>query len=508
MNRIFDFFKNLKFPEMARPPVRQIVFWVAALALAVGFFIFTRGFVTCWEFTALDGIPPTSCNVESGGVGTPYLNARGTQIAVIPTEDISAPVAQAPAWDGGSRINIAFFGLRSGAQDPSQPDCPLCTDTIILFTVDPVSKTAGMISIPRDLWVNIPGIGFSRINTAWTSGEISKLPGGGPGLAMKTVSQVMGVPIQYYAVVDFSTFVSFINTIGGVDIHTYETLRLDPNAFGAAVDPKDKFMLTCCGMRHLTGPLALAYARCRDQDQCGAKGGDLDRSKRQQQIIMAIRNKVLDPANFPSLIAKAPWFYKTFGAGVHTNMTLDEAIKLAYLMKDIPVSQIKSVVFNEHTDMTIANTILAGQAASVFKPIPDKFRLIRDEIFTTGGPTSPMAQGDPIALMQTDNTQIGLLNGTYASGLDQRTANYFYSVGLKNVKIGGNAGQPYGQTIVYMCAPKLYTLRYLLPPPSGRGVIASGNQISFNKKLCQTYPGIDIIIVLGSDWIPKLPTGF
>ncbi len=494
MNRFVDFFKNIK---VARPSVSQSIFWIVALALAVGLFIFTRSFITCWQFTTLDGVPPASCNASSG-LPSFVLNAKGTPInPATPTAAISAPAVQAPTWDGGSRVNIVFFGLRGGGGDISGPDCPDCTDTIILFTVDPVSKTAAMISIPRDMWVNIPGFGFSRINTAWTDGEAYKLPGGGPGLGMKTVSQFIGVPIQYYAQVDFGTFVSFINTIGGVDIRTYETLRLDPLGTG-----KDKFILTCCGMRHLDGPLALAYARCRDQDQCGAKGGDLDRSKRQQQIILAIRDKVLDPANFPTLIAKAPWFYTTFGGGIHTNMSLDDAIKLAYLMKDIPLSQIKNIVF-DYSDMTIANTTLAGQAASVFKPIPDKIELIRDQVFTTSGPISPMAQGDPIALMQADKAHIGVLNGTYTTNLEQRTATYFTSLGL-SVAGTGRASQLYSQTTVYMCSPKLYTLRYLI----ARTVITSGSQISFNTNQCQAYPGVDLIVVLGSDWIPKLPTGF
>ena len=498
MNRLVDFFKNLKFPKMGRTSIRQIVFWIAALALAVGLYIFMIGFVTCWQFTALDGIPPASCNVESNVLGTPVLNAQGTPIGpATPTTEVSAPAVQAPTWDGGSRINIVFFGLRSGSESLATGDCPVCTDTIILFTVDPVSKTAGMVSIPRDMWVNVPGFNYERINMAWTNGEASKLPGGGPGLALNTVSQFMGVPIQYYAEVDFDAFVAFINTIGGVDVRTYENLRLDPLGNG-----KDKFPLTCCGMRHLTGPLALAYARCRDQDQCGAKGGDLDRSKRQQQIILAIRDKVLDPANFPTLIAKAPWFYKTFGAGLHTNMTLDDAIKLAYLMKDIPLNQIQNVVF-DNSDMTMANTTLAGQPASVYKPIPDKIRLIKDEVFTTGGPISPLAKGDPIALMQADKAHVGVLNGTGATNLDQRTANYFTSLGL-SIAGTGRASQLYSQTTVYMCSPKLYTLRYLV----ARGVITSGNQISFNAKQCQSYQGIDVIVALGSDWVPKLPTGF
>jgi hypothetical protein len=314
---------------------------------------------------------------------------------------------------------------------------------------------------------------------------------------MKTVSQLMGVPIQYYAQVDFDTFVAFINTIGGVDIRPYETLRLDPLGNG-----KDKFILTKGGMRHLDGALALAYARCRDQDQCGATGGDLDRSKRQQQVILAIRNKVLNPANFPSLIVQAPTFYKTFGGGIRTNMSLNDGIKLAYLMKNIPLNSIKSVVFGNN-DLVSANTVLAGAAASVYKPIPDKLRILRDEIFTTGGPVSPMAQGDPIALMQADNTRLGVINGTYTTNLDQRTANYFHSLGL-NVAGTGRASQLYGQTTVYMCSPKLYTLRYLV----ARGVITTGNQISFNASQCQSFPGVDVIVVLGSDWISKLPAGF
>ena len=114
-----------------------------------------------------------------------------------------------------------------------------------------------------------------------------------------------------------------------------------------------------------------------------------------------------------------------------------------------------------------------------------------------------MAQGDPIALMQADQAKVGVLNGTYATNLDQRSANYFSSLGLK-IAGTGRASQLYSQTTVYMCAPKLYTLRYLV----ARQVITSGNQISFNTKQCQAYPGVDVIVVLGSDWVPKLPTGF
>ena len=146
------------------------------------------------------------------------------------------------------------------------------------------------------MWVNIPGFGYSRINTAWTLGEGAKLPGGGPGLAMETVSQFIGVPVHYYVQVDFGTFVSFINMIGGIDVYVDEKMVLDPAGTG-----QDHFVLTPGDFRHLTGKRALAYARCRHESQ-GCSGGDVGRAKRQQQVIMAIRDKVFDPIYFPRII--------------------------------------------------------------------------------------------------------------------------------------------------------------------------------------------------------------
>ena len=221
------------------------------------------------------------------------LNDQNTPDSTATPEPPVSEDVEYPTWDGGSRINILFVGLRGG--DPIEGDCPFCTDTLILLTVDPTTKTAGMLSIPRDMWVNIPGFGYSRINTAWTLGRGSKLPGGGPALTMKTVSHFIGVPVDYYVQVDFDTFVDIIDLIGGVDVYNDETIVLDPMAHGKDF-PKVK--ITCCGMRHLNGRIALAYARCRHVEQ-GCKDGDIGRAKRQQKVIFGIRDKVLSPENFP-----------------------------------------------------------------------------------------------------------------------------------------------------------------------------------------------------------------
>jgi LCP family protein required for cell wall assembly len=423
-------------------------------------------------------------------------NQSATVAGAPPTPEPPLPEVEYPKWDGGSRVNIVFFGLRGG--DPSQEDCPQCTDTIIVFTIDPVSKTAGMISVPRDMYVNIPGTdgcsgahdGFCRINTAWTTGEGLKLPGGGPELAMKTVSLFLGVPIQYYVQVDFDTFVQMITTIGGVDIYNDEDLVLDRVGAG-----NDKVKLTCCGMRHLTGKMALAYARGRH-----TADGDVDRSRRQQTLILGIRNKVLDPANFPRLMAEAPQLYNTMQAGIRTNMAFDDALKLAALAREIPFDKIHQGLIDDHM-VNFGNVTLAGQNAAVLLPIPDKIRELRDQIFTVGGPTSPIAQGDPKALMQTDAARVEVTNDSYTASLDQRTGNFLLAQGMQVTALGAPTGAS-DTTVVVVYSPKLYALRYLIQP---LGMISTSGQIIFKP---DPSSAVDLEIRLGNDWAGKLPAGY
>ena len=363
----------------------------------------------------------------------------------------------------------------------------------MVLTIDPVTKTAGMLSIPRDMWVNIPGFGYSRINTAWTIGEGAKLPGGGPGLAMETVSQFIGVPVHYYVQVDFGTFVSFINLIGGIDVYVDERMVLDPAGTG-----QDHFVLTPGDFRHLTGKRALAYARCRHESQ-GCSGGDVGRAKRQQQVIMAIRDKVFDPIYFPELLAQAPEIYQNFSAGIHTNMSFEDALKLAVLAKDIPIESIKQGVIDNNMAV-FANVTLNGVPASVLRPIPDMIRILRDEIFIPGGPLSPLAQGDPTTLMQADAARIRVTNNTYTADLDVRTANFLTAQGMQVTDYGIPTGWS-EQTVLIVYSPKLYALRYLTDTFG----ITGSNQIIIKPDPAAT---VDIEIRIGEDWVGKLPAGY
>jgi len=396
-----------------------------------------------------------------------------------------------PHWDGGSRINIVFFGLRGG--DISGEGCPACTDTIILLTVDPITRIAGMLSIPRDMWVNIPGFGYSRINTAWTMGEAAKLPSGGPGLAMQTVSQFIGVPVHYYVQVDFDTFISLIDLIDGIDVYIEEEMTLELTGRG-----RDHIDLSCCGVQHMNGKRALAYARCRKESQ-GCSGGDVGRAERQQKVIMAIRDKILDPAQFPRLLAQAPQLYNTFSAGIHTNMSLEDTMKLAVLAKDIPIESIKRGVIDNNMAL-FATVTLDGVEASVLRPVPDLIRLLRDEIFTVGGPVGPLADGDALTLMQADAARVRIVNNTYSSDLGERTAGFLTEQGMNVMEQGIPTGAS-DQTVLVLYSPKLYALRYLIETFGIRG----SNQVMIKPDPAEI---VDIEIRLGEDWINRLPAGY
>jgi LCP family protein required for cell wall assembly len=474
-------------------PVRQIAFWSLTLAGALGLFVFVRGFTTCWRLTSLPGIPSAECAGEPvKPIKTPVIGKDPNQITPEPSstpEFFASEDIQYPTWDGNSRINILFVGFRGG--DPIKGHCPFCTDTLILLTVDPATKTAGMLSIPRDMWVNIPGFGFSRINTAWTLGRGSKLPGGGPALTMKTISHFIGVPVDYYVQVDFDTFVDIINLLGGVDVYNEETIVLDPVAHGRDF-PKTK--ITCCGMRHLDGRTALAYSRCRHIEQ-GCKDGDIGRARRQQKVIFGIRDKVLNPQNFASLLAQAPQLYNTFSAGIHTNMSLGDAVKLAVLAKDISRENIRNAVIDNRM-LSFANVILGGQNASIMKPIPDKIRVLRDEMFTSNGPVGPMAQGDPVTLMEADGARIRVLNGTSTLQLSTQTQRYLAQRGMQVTETGKT--KAISRTTIMLYSPKLYTLRFLIDLFG----ISSSAQIFIKPDPAQT---VDIELRLGKDWVGKLP---
>jgi len=324
-----------------------------AAVLAIAGFLMVKSLVVSWTFTDLPGI----AIVDNGNPGNETeLQPELTPEAVVPPSELP------PAWDGASRVNILVMGLDYGdwAADRNGPSR---TDSMILLTIDPITKTAGMLSLPRDLWVNIPGFDHGRINTAHALGDSYKLPGGGPALAAKTVENFLGVPVQYYAVISFDAFTRMVDEIGCINIWAFEDLDIDPLGKGNTIHlTKDKGYC-------MEGATLLAYARNRK-----TLGGDVDRAKRTQQVIIALKDAVMDPANFTTLLSKAPALYQELASGIKTNLSFDDAMKLAMLVKDVSTENIKSNVI-DYSMATLASVLSDdGKPMSILVPQPDKIR--------------------------------------------------------------------------------------------------------------------------------------
>ncbi len=439
-------------------------FAVLAVITAIAAFSIARDLFKSWTATDIEGIPVEASNGNSNNNNGP----------TVPMDQQLQPDGPNPdPWDGKSRVTVLVMGL--DYRDWEGGDPPR-SDTMLLFTLDPLTNTAGILSIPRDLWVNIPGYDYAKINTAYFLGEVNRLPDGGPGLAVETVKQFLGVPINYYAQVDFSAFVRFIDEIDGVKITVEEPMTI-------AILGSNKKVELEPGTYTLPGDHALAYARNRKTD-----GGDFDRARRTQQVIIGVRDRILDFKMLPTLVVKAPVLYNELSAGVRTNMTLDQVIKLAWLVQQIPSENIKQAVISP--DMVQSAFSADGQ--DILIPIPDEIRLLRDEIFSSAGAVGPAAiSQDDTQLMQAEEARISVQNGTTTEGIASRTAEWLRSLNL-NVVDETNADQLYDATTIFIYSGKPYTVRYI------SSVMGLENPRVYNRY--DPNAQYDIAVVVGADW--------
>ncbi|UCF60351.1 MAG: LCP family protein [Anaerolineaceae bacterium] len=266
-------------------------------------------------------------------------------------------------WDGKARVTILVMGIdyRDWVAGEGSPR----SDSMMLVTIDPITMQAGMLSIPRDLWVEIPGFGFNRINAAYAFGEGYRLPGGGPNLAVKTVEKLLGVPIPYYAVIDFRAFERIIDELGGLDIEVAERIKI------SAIDRHERWLEP--GIHHLDGPDTLAYARARK----GA-GGDFGRAERQQQVIRTVLDHLVTLDMLPTLITRAPALYQELAGGVRTNLALEQIVSMAWLTVRVSQDDIRQGVIGPPK---MVGFYTRPSGAQVLRPVPDQIRQLRNYIF-------------------------------------------------------------------------------------------------------------------------------
>jgi LCP family protein required for cell wall assembly len=445
-------------------------FFVGILLSAYLVFSLVRGLTSAWTGT---GPAPFQFSGSSQAV----TSEPGQPPAAVAVQETG------PVWNGVDRVNVLLMGL--DYRDWSEGDGPPRTDSMMLVTLDPITKAAGMLSIPRDLWVEIPGFEHNRINTAYFLGETYQLPGGGPAMAAKTVENLLGVPVSYYAVIDFRAFERMVDEIGGVELKIESPVKICPigrpcrQVFQASV--------------LLDGPDTLAYARARKTE-----GGDFDRAQRQQQVALAIRDRILNLNMLPTLLTKAPALYQEFASSIRTNLSFEQMIALGNLALQLPKENIRRGVISP-PDMVTMETLPTG--AEVLRPIPSEIRALRDELFAEAsavGPAVPVNQ--PVEAAKVETPRVRILNGSGAEGLATKTADYLAAQGIEVVEVGNADRLDYEKSRVIVHNPTFpYTLRFL----------AELMNLSQGQFLSPATPAqdVDLEVVLGADWAYQVIQG-
>ncbi len=344
---------------MWRAPLTWIAFLALALALVYVIFFVGQG--------DNSGGRPSSSASSSDQIAEHISEVAGSTDAPANHPLVGEAAAE-------ERTNLLLLGVDQRISDSGQPTR---SDTIMVVTIDRRDKTAGVLSIPRDLYVSIPqcqdgvrsgSVLEHKINTANFWGDYWKCPGGGPALAAETVEINFGIPINYYLSIDFKSFERAIDAIGGVTINVERALVDDKYPD----DEHEGRVITVRfaeGAQHLDGRLALQYARMRNPDS------DFGRIHRQQQVVMAVRQKLLEPGTWPRL----PSLIQTLYGSVRTNMPLQEIVALISVTREID----KGSIMFRTIDNTMVTATTLSSGMEVLVPNWKAINAVVRELFTS-----------------------------------------------------------------------------------------------------------------------------
>jgi polyisoprenyl-teichoic acid--peptidoglycan teichoic acid transferase len=278
---------------------------------------------------------------------SPAASPTPTQPEQLPTPgqiiDLSQIPTAMPLVPGRETINFILLGSDTRGSNYFR------TDTMVVALVRPSTGEVSMISLPRDMWVNIPTVGMQRLNTAYQYGELYHYPGGGFALLRDTIQYNLGIPIDHMALVDFDGFRQVVNTIGGVEVPVFCPYT-DWHLISPELDPENEFnwqlFTVGPGVVNMDGDLALWYARSRK------RSNDFDRGRRQQEVLRAIYSKVLSA----DLIHHLPDLYSQVSSTVKTDLTFTDLLSLAPISLHLGNADIRGYYINEKNG-TVASWI-------------------------------------------------------------------------------------------------------------------------------------------------------
>jgi len=422
------------------------------------------------------------------------------------------------------RINILLLGIGGAGHDG-----PYLSDTNIIASIKPSTQEISLISIPRDLGVKIDDYGIYKINAADAFGE-NKNPGQGGDYARTIFEQTFGISIPYYVRVDFNAFEEIINAIDGITVdvknsftdysfpganYSYQTVNFDQ------------------GIQTMNGDLALKFARSRHGTN--GESSDFARSRRQQQIMEAVKEKVVSVGTLTNPI-KLQKIWDSAANNIATNMEAGQLLYLINLVKDIPNQKIKNVVLDSSPEGYLYSYIAESGAfllspksgnfdeinsviANVFDPnfippTPTKVAstaystsnstLTNNLVKNTASNTSTNNITTSTEVIPMDSVILEIQNGTWIGGLASRYQSRLADKGFFVVNIGNSIKKPIEETVIYVIDPaapqeSLNRITDIIPGRIELGLPNWLKEDSTGNATDGYHPQADILIILGND---------
>lgn len=431
------------------------------------------------------------------------------------------------------RINILLLGIGGPGHDG-----PYLSDTNIIVSIKPSTKEVSMVSIPRDLGIKIANYGTQRINYADALGE-KLYPGQGGDYARKIFAETFGLEIPYYARVNFNAFEQMIDAVGGIEVDVTQP-------FSDYSYPGENFSYQtisfASGTQQFNGDLALKFARSRHGTN--GENSDFARSRRQQLIISALKDKIMSFGTLtsPTTLHK---IWTSLSDNIDTNLDFSQLVYLASIAKDIDSSKIKNLVIDSSPEGYLYSYI-APNGAFMLAPKGGDFSAINQAITNifqtsfsyvipretplayeqTNGdsqfgnvlnttssaliPTSTFSTTTTQQLAFLENAKIEIQNGTWRAGLASRTQSQLADQGFNIITIGNCIKRPIATTTIYLINQSVSNelLEYLLKQIPARLEMTipdwlhenylpdSEDTVEIGAKF---NPETDILIILGID---------
>lgn len=333
----------------------------------------------------------------------------------------AAPAATLPPWNGKDRLNILLVGA-----DQRPREGTFNTDTMIVLSIDPLSKQVAMFQLPRDT-VDVPlppgpaqsvfGTTYAgKVNSLWTAARSRPdlFPGNdnqrGPNALKATLGELFGLDIRWYVAVNFEGFKQIVDTLGGVTVNVQNPVMDDhyPGDNGRLIR-----VYIPAGIQHMDGSEALIYARSRHASN------DFDRGQRQQRVLLSLKEQT----DFQTVIAKLPDLVSALKSAVKTDIPAGQLGPLIQLASGIDTANIRSYVF---APPLYQREVTSGDPRGyVIIPYVDKIRAAVASAFQTD-PTQE-ANREQVGA---ENATVWVLNGSGVQGQAARIAGYLEYRGL------------------------------------------------------------------------------